>query len=129
MYKEGLVNENFGTDNSTESEFACVVVVGVSEKPDVVKERLMEEISLIASAGIEKAEFDRVKKAYYGSYLRGFNNVETIGNMVTRYILSGINIFKFKDAFESVDLDFAMEVFKEIFTKENMAMSVVYPVE
>ena len=129
MYKEGLVNENFGTDNSTESEFACVVVVGESEKPDVVKERLMEEISLIASAGIEKAEFDRVKKAYYGSYLRGFNNVETIGNMVTRYILSGINIFKFKDAFESVDLDFAMEVFKEIFTKENMAMSVVYPVE
>ncbi len=129
MYEEGLVNENFGTDNSTESEFACVVVVGESEKPDVVKERLMEEISLITSAGIEKAEFDRVKKAYYGSYLRGFNNVETIGNMVTRYILSGINIFKFKDVFESVDLDFAMEVFKEIFTKENMAMSVVYPVE
>ncbi len=129
MYKEGLINENFGTDNSTESEFSCVVVVGESEKPDVVKERLMDEISKITSSGIEKSEFDRVKKAYYGSYLRGFNNVETIGNMVTRYILSGINIFNFKDAFESVDLDYAMEVFREIFTKENMAMSVVYPVE
>lgn len=128
LYEEGLINENFGTDNSTESEFACAVIVGESEKPDVVKERIMTEISRIHDVGFDSVEFERIKKAYYGSYLRGFNNVETIGNMVTRYILSGINIFNFGDVFESVDIDFAFGVFKEIFTEENMAMSVVYPV-
>ncbi len=127
MYEEGLINENFGTDNSTEREFACAVITGESEKPDAVKEKIMSEITTKQKNGIEKEEFERVKKAFYGSYLRGFNNVETIGNIVTRYILGGINIFNFGDVFETVDLDYVTEVFNEIYTEENMAMSVVFP--
>ena len=127
MYEEGLINENFGTDNSTESEFACAVVVGESEKPMEVKDRIMQKIATIHKDGIGKEEFERVRKAFYGSYLRGFNNVETIGNIVTRYILGGINIFSFTDVFEDITLEYVTEVFKEIYTEENMAMSVVYP--
>ena len=129
MYEEGLINENFGTDNSTEAEFACAVICGESEKPAEVKERIMKEINSKHEECFDSDEFERIKRAFYGSYLRGFNNVETIGNMVTRYILAGINIFSFADAFECVDLDFVTKVFKEIYTEENMAMSVVYPSE
>ncbi len=128
MYEDGLINENFGTDNSTEAEFACAVIVGESEKPEEVKERIMKAIENTHKNGIKQEEFERVRKAFYGSYLRGFNNVETIGNIVTRYILGGINIFSFTDVFETVTLDYITQVFKEIYTEENMAMSVVYPV-
>ncbi len=127
MYEEGLINENFGTDNSTETEFACAIIAGESEKPEKVKEKVMEKINEIHRTGFDKDEFERVRKAFYGSYLRGFNNVETIGNLVTRYILGGVNIFSFTDVFESVDLEYVTQVFKEIFTEENMAMSVVFP--
>ena len=127
MYEEGLINENFGTDNSTEREFACAVITGESEKPELVKDKIMTEIAEKREKGIDADEFERVKKAFYGSYLRGFNNVETIGNIVTRYILGGINIFNFGDVFETVDLDYITEVFNEIYTEENMAMSVVFP--
>ncbi len=127
MYEEGLVNESFGTDNSTESEFACAVIAGESEKPLEVKERIMSEIKRISDTGLDSGEFARVKKAFFGSYLRSFNNVETIGNLITRYILSGINIFDFSEVFESVDLEFANCVFAEIFNEDNMAMSVVLP--
>lgn len=127
MYEEGLINESFGTDNSTEKEFACAVVCGESENPKEVKNRIMKEIERTHKEGICEEEFERVKKAFYGSYLRGFNNVETIGNLVTRYILSGINIFSFKDVFETIDLNYVTSVFKEIYTEENMAMSVVLP--
>ncbi len=128
MYEDGLINENFGTDNSTEAEFACAVIVGESEKPQEVKERIKKAIETTHKNGIKEEEFERVRKAFYGSYLRGFNNVETIGNIVTRYILGGINIFSFTDVFETVTLDYITQVFKEIYTEENMAMSVVYPV-
>ena len=129
MYEEGLVNESFGTDNSTESEFACAVIAGESEKPLEVKERIMSEIKRISDTGLDSGEFARVKKAFFGSYLRSFNNVETIGNLITRYILSGINIFDFSEVFESVDLEFANGVFAEIFKEDNMAMSVVLPTD
>ena len=129
MYEEGLINESFGTDNSTESEFACAVVVGESDNPEEVKNRIMAQIAKIHSEGIDEDEFLRVRKAFYGSYLRGFNNVETIGNIVTRYILGGVNIFSFTDVFEAVDLDYVTSVFEEIYTEENMAMSVVLPID
>ncbi len=127
LYEEGLINESFGTDNSTEREFACAVIAGESEHPQKVKDAIMKEIERTHKDGICPEEFDRVKKAFYGSYLRGFNNVETIGNLVTRYILSGINIFSFSDVFDSVDIDYLESVFKEIYTEDNMAMSVVMP--
>ena len=127
LYEEGLVNENFGTDNSTEQEFACAVVCGESEDPEKVKDKIMEEINNRHCTGFNQDEFDRVKNAFFGSYLRGFNNVETIGNLVTRYILGGVNIFNFEDVFAKVDMDYVKTVFEEIFTDDNMAMSVVLP--
>lgn len=129
LYEEGLINEEFGTDNSTEQEFSCAVICGESEKPLEVKERIMAKIEETHKTGFDAKEFERIKKAFYGSYLRGFNNVETIGNLVTRYILGGVNIFSFGEAFEKVDLEFVNKVFSEIFTEENMAMSVVWPAE
>jgi len=129
MYEEGLVNDSFGTDNSTEAEFACAVFCGESENPQEVQKRIINAINTKRSDGFDMSEFERVKKAFYGSYLRGFNDVETIGNMITRYILSGINIFNFNSIYETIDLEYCVSVFNEIFTEENMAMSVVFPVE
>ena len=129
LYEEGLINEEFATDNSTEQEFACAVICGESEKPQVVKDRIMAKISDTHKTGFNPDEFERVKKAFFGSYLRGFNNVETIGNLVTRYILGGVNIFSFEQAFEKVDLEYITEVFTEIYTEDNMVMSVVWPTE
>jgi len=127
MYEEGLINESFCTDNSTEPEFSCAVICGESEKPLEVKERIIKELAKRHSEGFDKEEFETTKKAFFGSYLRGFNNVETIGNMVTRYILTGINILNFSDVFETVDMEYITQVFDEIFTEENMAVSIVYP--
>ena len=129
LYEEGLINEDFGTDNSTEQEFSCAVICGGSEKPLEVKDRIMGKIEETHKKGFDVTEFERVKKAFFGSYLRGFNNVETIGNLVTRYILGGVNIFSFGEVFEKVDIEYVTEVFKEIYTEENMAMSVVWPAE
>lgn len=129
LYEKGLINDTFGTDNSTEAEFAFASFGGESENPQEVKNRLMETICQKRKSGFGADEFERVKKAFYGTYLRGFNDVQTIGGMVTRYILSGINIFSFSDIYNSVDLKYVTEVFNEIFTEDNMAMSVVLPSE
>ena len=129
MYEKGLINDSFGTDNSTEAEFACAIFCGESENPKEVQKQIVACINKKRKDGFDEREFNRVKKAFYGSYLRTFNDVEAIGNVVTRYILSGINIFNFNKIYECVDLEYCISVFDEIFTEENMAMSVVLPVE
>ena len=127
MYESGLVNDTFGTDNSTEPQFACAAIGGESENPQEVKRLLLKEIENRRKNGFSDDEFMRVKKAFYGSYLRAFNNVETVGNMITRYILNGVNIFSFKEIYDSINSDYITEVFDEIFREENMALSVVFP--
>ena len=127
MYESGLVNDTFGTDNSTEPQFACAAIGGESENPQEVKRLLLKEIENRRKNGFSDDEFMRVKKAFYGSYLRAFNNVETVGNMITRYILNGVNIFSFKKIYDSINSDYITEVFDEIFREENMALSVVFP--
>lgn len=105
----------------------CAAIGGESENPQEVKRLLLKEIENRRKNGFSDDEFMRVKKAFYGSYLRAFNNVETVGNMITRYILNGVNIFSFKKIYDSINSDYITEVFDEIFREENMALSVVFP--
>lgn len=127
MYADGIINDSFGVDNTIEPQFANAVFCGESDNPDEVVRRISARIAQICEKGIDRAKFESVKRAYYGNYLRGFNNVQTIGTLVTRYILNGINIFNFTKIFDTVTPEYATEVLNEIFLPENMAVSVVYP--
>ena len=79
--------------------------------------------------GFDQHAFDRVKKAYLGSFLRGFNDVEQIAGSVERNILSGVNIFNFGKVHSEVDIDYINKIFDQVFREDTMAMSVVWPIE
>ncbi len=125
MYEEGLINANFATDIMCEPQFSCVVFGGESEKPEEVCKRIVDTIEDLKSKGINQEDFDRVRKAVMGAFARGFNDVESIGTMVVRNILNGINIFNFHQVFDTVDMDYVTERLNSVFTKENMAVSIV----
>ena len=125
MYEEGLINANFATDIMCEPQFACVVFGGESEKPEEVCKRIEQTIEELKSNGINEDDFNRVRKAVFGGFARGFNDVESIGTMVVRNILNGINIFNFHNVFETVDIDYVTKRLNDVFAKENMAVSIV----
>ena len=125
MYEEGLINANFATDIMCEPQFSCVVFGGESEKPDEVCKRIAETVESLKKNGINKEDFNRVRRAVMGGFARGFNDVESIGTMVLRNILNGINIFNFHDVFETVDMKYVTDRLNSVFTEENMAVSIV----
>lgn len=125
MYEEGLINANFATDIMCEPQFSCVVFGGESEKPMEVCKRIEEAVEKLKKDGINEKDFQRVRKAVLGGFSRGFNDVESIGTMVLRNILNGINIFNFHNVFETVDAKYVEKRLNDVFTKENMAVSIV----
>lgn len=129
MYDEGLINDEFGFDNMTEESFSCSVMCGESTEPKKVQKKIMDEIAYFRANGFDKDDLERLKKAYLGRFMRGFNDVDEIAGMVERNILNGVNIFNFVDVIETVDMDYVTKVFDEIFTEETMALSVVWPVD
>ena len=127
MYADGLINEEFGTDIMYENEFACVSVGGESTQPEKVKDMILNECERIKKDGFNAEDVERIKKAYYGSFMRNFNDVEDIAGLVERNALTDINAFDFPEVFESIDNEYLKKVFDEVFKQENTAMSIVRP--
>ncbi len=129
LYESGLINEEFGFDIMVEELFSCAAMCGESNDPKAVQSAIVDEINRVRKEGFDKDALQRVKKAYLGSFLRGFNDVEQIAGSVERNILSGVNIFNFGKVHSEVDMDYINKVFDEVFREDTMAMSVVWPIE
>ena len=112
-----------------EEQFSCAAVCGESSEPKSVQSELLKEIERVRCEGFDNDSFERIKKAYLGSFLRGFNDVEQIAGSVLRNVLGGVNIFNFIPVHSSVDIDYITKVFNEVFKKETMAISIVWPVD
>lgn len=129
LYEQGLINEEFGFDIMVEELFSCAAMCGESNNPKAVQSAIVDEINRVRMEGFDQHAFDRVKKAYLGSFLRGFNDVEQIAGSVERNILSGVNIFNFGKVHSEVDIDYINKIFDQVFREDTMAMSVVWPIE
>lgn len=127
MYEDGLINEEFGTDIMTEPLFSCVSFCGESNDPKEVQHRIMSEIERLRRDKFDEADFDRIKRAYLGEFMRAFNDVEATASMVERNILNEVNIFNLPSVLDSIDPAYVYDVFNQIFTEETSALSVVFP--
>jgi len=125
MYREGLINDEFSYDSMYEEGFACVMVGGESRNPDEVEKRIMDYIS--KKTEITPEEFERGKKAMWGSYMRSFNNVEAIARVFMQNVFRSNDPLSFERAFESVDIELVNKKYKEVFKEENKAVSIVKP--
>lgn len=125
LYRDGLINEEFNYDSMYEEGFACVLVGGESRNPKEVDKRIMEYIS--SKKEITQEEFNRSKKAMWGSYMRGFNNVESIARMTMQNVFRSRDPLAFDRVFDSVDIEFVNQKYQTVFKEENKAVSIVNP--
>lgn len=128
-YKTGLINDTFTRDVMTEESFSCASFAGESDAPKLVKEKLMETIGFYRVNGFTDEEFDRIKKAYFGSYIRKYNNVENVGNMLCKGFLNDIDLTDFPSVYETITAESLQRVLSEVFTEENCVLSVVNPIQ
>ena len=128
-YDSGLINDTFETDVMTELAFSCVSFGGECDTPEVFKDKLFETLNSFRCKGFDNEEFERIKRAFYGSFIRTFNNVEGIGNMVCRNMLSDVNIMEFPEIYKTITVETMTELLNEVLTEENYVLSVVLPVE
>ncbi len=129
LYEQGLINEEFGFDIMVEEQFSCAAMCGESNDPKAVQQAIVDEIAKVRASGFDADAFDRLKKSYLGSFLRGFNDVEQIAGTLERNVLSGVNIFNFPQVHKSLDMDYINTVFNQVFTENTMAMSIVWPAD
>lgn len=128
-YDTGLINDTFAKDIMCEEAFSCVSFGGESDNPKLVLSKLMEAIENYRSTGFTDDEFSRIKKAYFGSFIRQFNSVEGIGNLLCKGFLTDIDPTDFPEVFDSITPESLQQVLNEVFIDDNCVLSVVNPID
>jgi len=126
-YNSGLINDTFDIDVMTELSFSCVSFGGECDDPHQLKNNLLNTIEQLRCTGFDEEEFERTKKAFFGSFIRSFNSVETIGALLCRNFLSDVDATNFPEVYSTITTDTLKELLDEVLCPDNCAMSIVWP--
>lgn len=128
LYAQGLINHTFEFDYSVDANYAFSLMGGESGDPQQVRRLVEEETGSIKQNGLDEAAFERIRRAMKGKYLKQLNSVERISNLFVSVYFKDANVFDYYDAYDKITFEYATQRFKEHFSADSAALSVVMPV-
>lgn len=129
LYEEGLIDGNFSSDCEIEKAYGFSSLSGESKDPDEVLRRVLLHIEETKKTGFDPEKVSRMKKAMIGANLRGYNDVERMGNNFIRDFMSGINPFEFEAVAMAITKEQLEDRLMKHFVEEGLVLSVIEPLE
>jgi len=129
LYKEGLINKNFGYGVEHYPGCALLVAGGESRDPAAVRGAVLEEAERIAGEGVDERLFDRLKKGSYGTKVRSLNSFENLCIELAQGHFAGYEYLTFPQVFEKIERRHVEDYIRRTVTPERCALAVVAPKE
>lgn len=122
VYTEKIIDGDYSSEHSYEYDCGRFLFSGDGDKfknfPDVFLDYFSKY-----DFSKDKENFERIKKAIYGNYVKMFNNTSSISNFAIRLIRNDANLFDYLNELKSITLNDIVEDFKNIFKESNMVYS------
>ncbi|WP_251138358.1 EF-P 5-aminopentanol modification-associated protein YfmH [Exiguobacterium sp. s161] len=125
LYEDGLIDDTFSFDYSSEEEFAFATFGMETEDPDKFIQAY--ETLLQTRPDFTEDEVTRKRNMMQGKFLRALNSPEFIANQFSRHALAGTNLFMLPTLIASITKEEIEARFDELFAIENRAISIVKP--
>lgn len=125
MYENGYLLNQPDLDYEFGEQYAHVLISGQSKEPKVVADKLKEKINCFIKDGIQKEDFERTKKKIYGEYIIEYNSISEIARMFLSDYFKGINSFDYLENYNSVTIEYAQQVLKDVFKEDMMILSII----
>ncbi|HHV98120.1 MAG TPA: insulinase family protein [Clostridiaceae bacterium] len=127
LYSQGLINNTFDFDYTIEENYAFSMFGGESPDPVKVRDIISSKIEEFHKTGLNREDYERIRKAVNGKFLRRFNSVENISHLFVSVYFRGVNIFDYLDVYDKMNFEYINEIFSKHFNLSNLALSVVKP--
>lgn len=125
LYDEGLISDAFGHEYNCGSNYAFSVIGGDTKDPELLLERVSDELKRAAANGIEVESFERSKRKKIGAFLRMLNSAEAMAHEFTKYEFKGTHLFEVLDVYENITLEDANRRINEHVDFDRLAFCVV----
>ena len=139
LYEEGVINTSFGGAFEMMPGVAYLYAGGDSRDARAVAGEIYREAERLAAAeiqreaerlaaeGIDEDYYQRVRRASFGSNLRGLNSFENIAVTLTEGYFHGYDPLRFPEVFDSITAEDIAAFLKTNVTAEHMALSRIVP--
>ena len=108
-----------------DKKYAHILITGQSNEPDELYKMFKEQVEKTIELGINKADFNRIKKMIYGEYVKEYNDVTDIARMFLSDYFKGINSFDYLEEINTINVEYLNQMLKDVFNEKNMILSVV----
>ena len=122
---EGLINTTFDTEFFEGYGYSAHIFSGESHEYEKVREYINEELKRVIKDGVNKEDFDRIKKKHYGNFIMGFNDIDSISNSLIGSYFNDEGLFEQLSVLESVTLEDVNNRLRSAINIENSSMSVI----
>lgn len=102
LLNEELINTSFDAELMEGYGYACLVFSGESRDPKRVQEAIITRIRELKQSGIDKADFERIRRKMYGGAVLGFNDIGTIANALVDAHFNGESLFAEMEVLEAL---------------------------
>ena len=125
LYKDSNIYIEPSLEYEFGREYAHILITGISNNPRKVYKQFKNTVKEIKENGINKEEFERIKRMLYGNYVREYNDVQDIARMFLSDYFKGICSFDYLEEIDAIDVEFLNQLLKDVFKEEKMVISIV----
>ena len=125
LYEKGILFTEPDLDYEFSDQYAHIAISGQTTSPEQVKEKVENTLSKFMKNGLNEEHFNRIRKKVYGDYVVEYNSVGNIARMFLSDKMKGIDSFDYIEKYNEVTKEYSENVLKNVFKKENMAISVI----
>lgn len=125
LYESGLVSGALSSETANELSYSHILVGGESGDPEAAAEEIRKELKRVTAEGVDRERFERIKKVFYGDFVRMFNSTESIAHSIVEYTFKGFGLFDYIKAYNEITYEQAMDRLKKIFREELSVLSVI----
>ena len=115
LYEEGLINTSFAGGDSRDARRAAA--------------EIQKEAERLAGGGIDEDYYQRVRRASFGSNLRGLNSFENIAVTLTEGYFHGYDPFRFPQVFDAITKEDVSAFLRDNLTADRAVLSEIVPTE
>lgn len=126
LLDEELINNTAGYELSMEYSFGFFIFSSDTNKPEELKNKLVNILLNARNLEIPESDFNRIKNKILGSTLKSLNSPEAIANSFTRFKFNNMNLFDAIKEYEMLTLDDIKGVL-DFFDEKAITTNIIMP--
>ena len=127
LYDQGLINTSFGGAFEMMPGVAYLYAGGDSKDARAVAAEIQKEARRLTEEGINEDFYQRVRRASFGSNLRGLNSFDNIAVSLSEGYFHGYDPFRFPQIFDTITKEDITAFLRENLTEDRAVLSEIVP--